>query len=81
MKKETLKNECLDARSKYKPNFWQEKPTFGQICFDYVEFKWGVARKVANAHGCDCSADESLTEMFLECAAKEITEWERLRGL
>ena len=54
-----------------------EGESLGEFVYDFIDFHWGISSKLAK-RGLDCRDDDRLINDFLNAAAEEITEYERL---
>lgn len=56
-----FKNEVLEGIKEY-PSDWR----YGQKVFNYVDYKYNVARTAQHEYGVDCFYDDSVVDEFLK---------------
>lgn len=67
MKFEELRREIIEAM-KNKPTYIRD----GQFVFNYIDEKYGVARKIQFQEGIDCFYDDSKINKFIARASQRI---------
>lgn len=58
---EEFKNDLLKGIKDY-PSGWR----YGQKVFNYIDYKYNVARTAQHKYGVDCFYDDSVIDEFLE---------------
>lgn len=67
MTPQQLKQE-IEVLLRNRPSFYRK----GQYVFNYINFRYGVARDVQYKDGVDCFYKDENIDKFIECAANRI---------